>query len=68
MSHMAGITDSSLAAWWPLESGKPPTSWGMRRRCQTSGCDTVLSRYNPATTCAAHGGWQRRRTGGHDRR
>jgi hypothetical protein len=28
------------------------------RRCSHPECTVVLSRYNPSTTCAQHGGWQ----------
>ena len=28
------------------------------RRCSAEDCETVLSRYNPSMTCAAHAGWR----------
>jgi hypothetical protein len=28
------------------------------RRCQHPDCGALLSRYNPAPTCSAHGGWE----------
>lgn len=28
------------------------------RRCSHPACDSLLSRYNPNDTCAAHGGWR----------
>lgn len=28
------------------------------RRCIAEGCETLLSRYNPSSTCAAHAGWR----------
>jgi hypothetical protein len=45
-------------------------TFGGERTCAASDCDTQLSRYNPATYCSAHSGWdrqvvtrQRRRSG-----
>ena len=35
-------------------------SFGEGRVCADGGCDTRLSRYNDATTCAAHGDGGRR--------
>lgn len=29
-----------------------------RRRCEAADCDTLLSRYNPSTTCNVHQGWR----------
>lgn len=34
------------------ESGKPPAQHEAGRRC--SSCDTILSIYNPTTTCSLH--------------
>jgi len=41
-----------------LVSGDPVESTGGVRSCDHPGCDARLSRYNPASTCAAHGGWK----------
>lgn len=58
MNRVAGVKDQSeRVAWRALEAGEPPTNWGVRRRCVAPGCDTVLSRYNPAARCTVHGGW-----------
>ena len=40
-----------------LVSGDPVEANGTIRRCDYPGCESRLSRYNPAPTCAAHGGW-----------
>ena len=36
------------------------------RRCAAEGCDTRLSRYNPADTCNRHEGWRDKRMRRHD--
>lgn len=34
-------------------------TYGVGRHCAIEGCATVLSRYNPSSTCAMHGrGWK----------
>ncbi len=50
-----------------LGSGKPLDQVAGKRLCAYPGCGSQLSRYNPNSTCAAHGGWMqikepRRRT------
>jgi hypothetical protein len=50
-----------------LEKGKrrapnseaPVRSFGNTRTCAVDGCDTQLSRYNPAPCCYRHEGWDR---------
>ena len=61
MNYVTGVKDGTMAAARPLESGKPLSTWGVQRRCTAPGCDTLLSRYNPADTCTSHGGWRNRR-------
>jgi hypothetical protein len=34
-------------------------SFGKARTCAANGCDTQLSRYNPAPCCYLHQGWDR---------
>lgn len=41
-----------------LHHGAKVEAYTSRRRCIAPDCDTVLSRYNPSDTCAAHAGWQ----------
>ncbi len=38
------------------------------RICETPGCSTKLSRYNPVGTCGRHGGWGPARPGAKSRR
>ena len=50
-----------------LSNGKPLDQFSTHRSCNAPGCTARLSRYNPNSTCAAHGGWSeekapRRRT------
>lgn len=40
-----------------LSSGAPLHAATEARRCAHPECPTRLSRYNPDTTCARHGGW-----------
>lgn len=40
-------------------------NFGATRRCPIDGCGTVLSRYNPSTTCAVHAGWKDTRQRSH---
>lgn len=40
-----------------LRNGKPLDQFAAQRLCSAPGCMARLSRYNPNTTCAAHGGW-----------
>jgi hypothetical protein len=35
----------------------PVRSFGRRRICRATGCQVVLSSYNPARTCFQHDGW-----------
>jgi hypothetical protein len=37
----------------------PVRSFGRRRVCAASGCQAVLSSYNPASRCFVHDGWDR---------
>lgn len=46
------------ARYSALERGGRRDRFDAARRCATPGCTTVLSRYNPSPTCAAHEGWQ----------
>lgn len=39
--------------------------YGAARRCHVEGCATVLSRYNPSSTCAVHAGWKDTRQRSH---
>jgi hypothetical protein len=39
--------------------------FGVRRRCCVEGCKTVLSRYNPSSTCTVHAGWKDTRQRSH---
>jgi hypothetical protein len=39
--------------------------FGAQRRCCVEGCETLLSRYNPSSTCAVHAGWQDTRQRSH---
>lgn len=41
-----------------LEPGDPLDVYGTTRRCNADGCQSLLSRYNPTTTCGAHRGWR----------
>jgi hypothetical protein len=41
-----------------LETGRPRELASRGRQCDHPGCRTVLSRYNPSPTCAAHDGWK----------
>ncbi len=41
-----------------LGAGKRLQQFAIGRRCQHPGCNSRLSRYNPDTTCASHGGWR----------
>jgi len=36
---------------------RKPGPYPAGRRCGARDCGTVLSRYNPTSTCAPHGGW-----------
>jgi hypothetical protein len=45
--------------------GERLDDFGARRRCIVDECDTVLSRYNPSTTCAVHAGWRDTRQRSH---
>ena len=46
---------SSTARFGPPDRGKGPLSRSAAGRlCQMSGCETVLSTYNAATTCFLH--------------
>jgi hypothetical protein len=38
-------------------SEPPVRSFGNTRTCAADGCDTQLSRYNPARCCYLHQGW-----------
>jgi hypothetical protein len=40
-----------------LRNGKPVAQQREGRSCAVPGCATKLSRYNPNSACAAHGGW-----------
>jgi hypothetical protein len=40
-----------------LGAGKPLDQFSGQRQCRYPTCEARLSRYNPDTTCAAHGGW-----------
>jgi hypothetical protein len=40
-----------------LSSGVPLERASTRRTCEHPDCSTTLSRYNPDSTCARHGGW-----------
>lgn len=40
-------------------------NYGERRRCEADDCTTVLSRYNPSSTCASHSGWKDTRQRSH---
>jgi hypothetical protein len=40
-----------------LSSGTPLEQSSAGRFCSYPECPTRLSRYNPDSTCAAHGGW-----------
>jgi hypothetical protein len=41
-----------------LDSGTAMTTFRDDRRCEATDCRTLLSRYNPASTCSTHAGWQ----------
>ena len=41
-----------------LVSGQKCTQYPSGRVCEVTGCETWLSRYNPAATCASHLGWE----------
>ncbi len=41
-----------------LGVGKRLVQYAVGRRCQYPGCNSRLSRYNPNSTCAPHGGWR----------
>lgn len=41
-----------------LLQGARLTSSSTRRRCEIEDCETLLSRYNPSTTCTVHEGWR----------
>lgn len=40
-----------------LISGQRCTQYPAGRVCEAPECWTLLSRYNPETTCSRHGGW-----------
>ncbi len=40
-----------------LRPGSVVPQQASHRICATEGCDTRLSRYNPATACSTHEGW-----------
>jgi hypothetical protein len=40
-------------------------NYGDRRTCAADECATVLSRYNPSSTCAVHAGWKDTRQRSH---
>ena len=42
----------------PLTSGDPLENFGTTRHCTADGCTARLSRYNPASRCGVHRGWQ----------
>ena len=39
--------------------------YGEQRRCCVDDCATLLSRYNPSTTCTVHSGWKDTRQRSH---
>jgi hypothetical protein len=41
-----------------VRAGGSMSEYETDRRCSAPDCRTVLSRYNPASSCAAHAGWQ----------
>lgn len=46
-------------------SGEQLQNFGASRCCPVNDCGTVLSRYNPSTTCAVHAGWRDTRQRSH---
>ncbi len=40
-----------------LRPGTEVAHQATHRICATEGCETRLSRYNPATACSTHQGW-----------
>jgi hypothetical protein len=45
--------------------GERVEDFGEQRRCDAEDCDTVLSRYNPSSSCTVHAGWQDTRQRSH---
>ncbi|HSK90013.1 MAG TPA: hypothetical protein VK875_01750 [Euzebyales bacterium] len=39
--------------------------YGNQRRCAADDCGTLLSRYNPSSTCTVHAGWKDTRQRSH---
>ena len=39
--------------------------YGVARTCAAENCGTVLSRYNPSSSCAVHAGWKDTRQRSH---
>ena len=58
MSLIDPTVSSREARFTPLATGAPLENFGNQRRCDAEGCGSLLSRYNPATTCGAHRGWR----------
>jgi hypothetical protein len=46
-------------------AGEQLQDYGAERTCIVEECATVLSRYNPSTTCAVHAGWKDTRQRSH---
>lgn len=45
--------------------GERLENFGQERTCIADECGTVLSRYNPSSTCAVHAGWKDTRQRSH---
>jgi hypothetical protein len=41
-----------------LERGTPVRQQARGRTCAMPSCGTLLSRYNPSSTCTRHAGWK----------
>jgi hypothetical protein len=49
----------------PVVAGDRLENFGRQRTCVADDCATVLSRYNPSSTCAVHAGWKDTRQRSH---